>query len=155
VFRDVARANALAARATTLRAALYGASNSFYTASSGQFVVYEDEVGAQGISNMTAWYPDLMAQILPAAFLQNLQVSPRVNAVAAIERQLPPPSLQTGNCMALKTVTGGAHAPVLAYVLKKAGYTGADALTRCMYNDVKTSFAWPFTVADAGWLLRL
>jgi hypothetical protein len=154
VFRDTTRANMLTTRANTLRTALYGTTNSFYNASTSQFAVYKDEAGTKGVSNMTTWYPDLMAQIWPAAFDQNVQVTPRVNAITALTKQLPARALETGDCAAVKTVTAGAHAPVLGYVLKKAGYTGADPLMKCIYADVRTAYAWPFTVADAGWLIR-
>ncbi len=155
VFRNTTRANELTRAADKLRIALHGSqSGSMFNASTNLYAVYKDGAGTQGASNMTTWYPDLMAQIWPVAFGQRQNIGAYTKAVAAVASQVPADTLQKGNCAALVPVTASAHAPVLAYVLRKENYPGASALTKCMYKQMQPSFAWPVTVADAGWLLR-
>jgi hypothetical protein len=154
VFGDTVRANELTVKATNLRKALYGSTGSFYDSSKGQFAVYEDERGNRGVSDMRTWYPDVMAQLWPAAFYQDSNPVVRENALAAIAKQLPSLALAQGDCEVLKTVTNNAHAPVIAYIMRLHKYEGAEALTKCMYKQMSPSFAWPVTAADAGWLLR-
>ncbi|MES2749244.1 MAG: hypothetical protein V4668_01650 [Patescibacteria group bacterium] len=155
IFKDIARAQQLSARVVILRDTLHGGGiGSFYSTSTGQYAIYKDGAGTQGISNMKTWYPDIMAQLWPTVFNQGSNIKSYVNAVNALKSQLPPQTLEKGDCITLKNITGDAHAPVIAYALRKASAVGADALTKCMYNNMKPTYAWPVTAADAGWLLR-
>ncbi len=154
VFGDATRANELTIKATNLRKALYGSTGSFYDSSKGQFAVYEDGRGDRGVSDMRTWYPDVMAQLWPSAFYQDGNPAARNNALQALANQLPSRVLAQGDCEALKKVTTNAHAPVIAYVMRLHKDEGAEALTKCMYNQIGPTFAWPVTAADAGWLLR-
>lgn len=155
VFGDTVRAKQLSDRAAVLKTALYGGlSGSFYQASSTRYAIYKDGAGEFGQSNMKTWYPDIMAQLWPTAFGQNSGTPAFSNAIAALKTQLPPLALEKGDCNALKKVTGDAHAPVIAYTLRKTKFVGADLLTQCMYSNMQPTYTWPVTAADAGWLLR-
>jgi hypothetical protein len=155
VFGDTARAKQLSDRAATLKTALYGGSkNSFYSTSTTKYAIYKDGAGTFGQSNMKTWYPDIMAQLWPAAFGQGSGMSAYNNAIAALKAQLPPLALEKGDCNALKKVTGDAHAPFIAYTLRKTQSVGADLLTKCMHSNMQPTYTWPVTAADAGWLLR-
>jgi hypothetical protein len=155
VFGDTARAKQLSDRAAALKIALYGGSkNSFYSTSTTRYAIYKDGAGTFGQSNMKTWYPDIMAQLWPTAFSQSSGTPAFSNAIAALKAQLPPLALEKGDCNALKKITGDAHAPVIAYTLRKTKFVGADLLTKCMYTNMQPTYTWPVTVADAGWLLR-
>ncbi len=155
VFGDTVRAKQLSDRAASLRATLYsGSTNSFYSTSTTKYAIYKDGAGMFGQSNMKTWYPDIMAQLWPTAFGQASGTPAYSNAIAALKAQLPPLALEKGDCNALKKVTGDAHAPVIAYTLRKTNSVGADLLTKCMYANMQPTYTWPVTAADAGWLLR-
>ncbi len=155
VFGDTVRAKQLSDRAASLKIALYsGSKNSFYSTSTSRYAIYKDGAGTFGQSNMKTWYPDIMAQLWPTAFSQSSGTPAFSNAIAALKAQLPPLALEKGDCNALKKITGDAHAPVIAYTLRKTKFVGADLLTKCMYTNMQPTYTWPVTVADAGWLLR-
>ncbi|MFN3693172.1 MAG: hypothetical protein ACK4SL_03715 [Candidatus Paceibacteria bacterium] len=155
IFSDTARAKQLSDRAAVLKTALYGGSSgSFYNASTTQYAIYKDGAGVFGHSNMKTWYPDIMAQLWPTAFGQTATTPTFTRAITALKSQLPPMALEKGDCNALKSVTGDAHAPVIAYTLRKTKFVGADLLTECMYSNMQPTYTWPVTAADAGWLLR-
>lgn len=155
VFGDTTRAQQFTNRAATLRTALYsGSLGSFYSTSTSKYAIYKDGAGTFGQSDMKTWYPDIMAQLWPTAFGQSNGTLVYNNAIAALKTQLPPMALEKGDCSALKKVTGDAHAPVIAYTLRKTKAPGADLLTKCMYSNMQPTYTWPVTAADAGWLLR-
>ncbi len=155
VFGDTVRAKQLSDRAASLRTALYsGSTNSFYSTSTTKYAIYKDGAGMFGQSNMKTWYPDIMAQLWPTAFGQGSGTPAYSNAITALKAQLPPLAFEKGDCNALKKVTGEAHAPVIAYTLRKTNAVGADLLTKCMYANMQPTYTWPVTAADAGWLLR-
>lgn len=155
VFGDTVRAKQLSDRAAALKIALYrGSANSFYSTSTTKYAIYKDGAGTFGQSNMKTWYPDIMAQLWPTAFSQSSGTPAFSNAIAALKAQLPPLALEKGDCNALKKITGDAHAPVIAYTLRKTKFVGADLLTKCMYTNMQPTYTWPVTAADAGWLLR-
>lgn len=152
-YGNASRAHEIAAYAAELEAALYdGGPGGLYDSDSGLFFTHKDGAGGRGVPDLDQWYPSMMAQIWPTVFGQVEHRHAYDQVHAAIEQTVGGESLTDGDCAALLTVTGQ-HAPALAYAMQLHDTPYALSLIECMADDVAPAFDWPFTVADAGWML--
>jgi hypothetical protein len=156
VFRSAERAARAKAAAGRLRAAI---ETLLFDTKQGRFLVAKFEDNTVKAPNLGVWYPDVQSQFWP--ILWGVSNPTDANARAAISlltniwngKERPDWAAQT------EKINGGWISADVAYAAALAGdrkrlpeYLKAVKRLKIARRD---RFAWPFTAADAGWLLAI
>jgi hypothetical protein len=135
-----------------------------YDPATQHYFIAKFQDGTRQTADLNRWYPDMQAQMWPHLFGVVTASEPQTRAaVSALNR------LWNGTtpshpdwATAIKDVNGGWINADVAYAALLAGekdrvasYLRAVRALKYPFRSTTSSFAWPFTPADAGWLLRI
>jgi hypothetical protein len=156
VFRDPARAALAAAAAKRLRT---GIETTLFDTRQGRFLIAKFEDNTVKAPDLSVWYPDVQAQFWP--LLWGVSAPSDANGQAAMAiltniwngREHPDWAAHPERVNAGWISTDVAYASTLAGDRRRIPeYLRAVKRLKITRHD---RFAWPFTAADAGWLLAI
>ncbi len=135
-----------------------------YDANSKHWIVAKDESGKRTLADLNRWYPDMQSQMWPLLWgvvsSSDERARSITNALNAIWNGASPSHQSWAKDP--QAVNGGWINADAAYAAQLGGdevqiavYLKAVKQLKYPASATAPQFPWPFTIADAGWLLRI
>ncbi|MBV9865616.1 MAG: hypothetical protein JO316_09720 [Abitibacteriaceae bacterium] len=158
-FKDKVHAQNYAEAASRVQ---HGIMTELYDAQTKLYHPAKFEDGKLSAANLNVWFPDTQSQLWPQLFGVVAPTDPKAQATLNNFNHYWNGKVKPDWATTPHLAAGGWIAVDVAYAAWLAGDTKRVATYLAAVKRLKfpvsaqdTGFAWPFTVADAGWLLQL